>query len=108
MQQGGAEDQRQDASSFLAHSLVRAARYMEAEPLLANTVVRSERVLANAARSADSRDYAIEQVGDLHALLSLCRLRRPGSDIVAALQAVEDGRTRLYRAQMTRNAGTGS
>lgn len=98
LDRNGAEEQRQDTSSYLAHALVRLGRHAEAAPLIEATIARSATAIGAASRSVESHDHTVDQVGDLHALLSLCRLRQRVPEVLSALQAVEDGRARLLKA----------
>lgn len=95
LDRNGAAEQRPDTSSYLAHALVRLGRYDEAEPLLEATIRRSGEAIVSASYSPESRDHTVDQVGDLHALLSLCRLRRRTPDVLGAFHAAGAGRARL-------------
>jgi tetratricopeptide (TPR) repeat protein len=89
--------QLQDTSAYLAHALVGLGHFSQAEPLLRDTISRSADVLHSATRSVESHDFALDQVGDLHSLLSLCLLKRSKPEILLALRTADEGRARLLR-----------
>ncbi len=99
---GDDEDGRQVTAGALARLLIRLDRYDEAEALIEPTLARSDQALLDAARSSDGRARAMSsRCAELHALLSLCRLRRESPNIAGALVAAEMGRARLLADALT-------
>jgi CHAT domain-containing protein/tetratricopeptide (TPR) repeat protein len=95
MNASGAEDGRQGTASALAQLLVRLGRYEQAIEVIVPALARSDAALLDAARSRDGTARAVERVGGLFGLLSLCQLRQDTPDRKAALIAAESGRARL-------------
>jgi CHAT domain-containing protein/tetratricopeptide (TPR) repeat protein len=89
------EDARQETAGQLALLLVALGRYDEAAEVIVPTLERSDAAIMDAARSPDGRARAVELVGHLYSLLSLCRLRQRTKDLESALIAAESGRARL-------------
>jgi CHAT domain-containing protein len=89
------EDQRQGIAQALARLLVRFDRYDEAAAVIDPTLARSDVAIMDAARSRDGRARAVEQVGELYSLKSLCQWRQEPPAIAAALVTAEAGRARL-------------
>lgn len=102
--EGGAEDNQQGTAGALAHLLARSGRYDESASVIEPTLARSGLAFLDAARSRDGVAQAVAQVGDLYALLSLCRLRQARPDTAAALIAAERGRARLLANTLALNA----
>jgi tetratricopeptide (TPR) repeat protein len=92
---GGDQDKRQRVAGRLARLIANAGRYAEAAAVIEPAIVASDAALLEASRSAAGRGRTVELVGDLYALLSLCRLRGPEQGSAAALIAAEGGRARL-------------
>ena len=91
----GAEDYRQETAADLVKLLVDMLRHSDAAAVIVPTLLRSDLAMTDTSRSVEGRARAVEQVGDLYGLLSLCRLRQQVPDVSAALVAAATGRARL-------------
>ena len=100
----GAEDQQQSVAGRLARLLVRQRQYSEAIEVLEPALLRSDAALMDARRSRDGAMQAVERVGDLYGLLSLCQLRQAAPDPLTALIAADSGRARLLTEALALDA----